>query len=163
MTLGRLDEDGATDLAIIAGNRLYILHGEDDEAAGYGSVPDERAGQLEAIAMPFGVKAAAVSDFIWDRDARLELAVAAEDGTVQIVARGTLDTRPFTVEEVRARRQLVAEVRRGSRPMSDLRGARPNAGAELGGGGEDLDDPHAHRRRRAAAADEHAGIGWASA
>ena len=126
VTLGRLDEDGATDLAIIAGNRLYVLHGEDDEASGYGSVPDQRAGQLEAIALPFGVKAAAVSDFIWDRDARMELAVAAEDGTVQIVARGTLDTRPFTVEEVRARRQLVAEVRRGSRPMSDLRAARPN-------------------------------------
>ena len=76
--------------------------------------------------MPFGVKAAAVSDFIWDRDGRMELAVAAEDGTVQIVRRGALDTRPFTVGEIRTRRQLVAEVRRGSRPTSDLSGPRPD-------------------------------------
>jgi CSLREA domain-containing protein len=126
VTLGRLDEDGSTDLAIIAGDRLYVLHGQDDQAANYGSLADERAGQLEPVAMPFGVKAVAVSDFIWDRDARMELAVAAEDGTVHIMRRGTLDTRPFAAGEVRARRQLVAEVRRGSRPMSDLRGSRPN-------------------------------------
>jgi CSLREA domain-containing protein len=125
VTLGRLDEDGSTDLAIIAGDRLHILHGPDDQATKYGSLPDERAGQLEPIAMPFGVKAAAVSDFIWDRDARMELAVAAEDGTVHIVRRGALDTRPFVAGEVRARRQLVAEVRRGSRAASDLWGARP--------------------------------------
>ena len=56
VTLGRLDEDSATDLAIIAGDRLYILHGEDEQAAGYGILPDEQEGQLEAIGLPFGVK-----------------------------------------------------------------------------------------------------------
>jgi CSLREA domain-containing protein len=123
-TLGQLDDDSATDVAIIAGERLYILHGPVDQATKYGSLPDEHAGQLEPIALPFGVKAAAISDFIWDRDARMELAVAAEDGTVQILRRGALDTRPFTVEEMQARRQLAAEVERGDRPMSDLSRAR---------------------------------------
>src|SRR4029453_12311567 len=126
-TLGQLDDDSATDVAIIAGERLYILHGPVDQATKYGSVPDEHAGQLEPIALPFGVKAAAISDFIWDRDARMELAVAAEDGTVQIPRRGALDTRPFTVEEMQARRQLAAQGERGDRPVATRWG---------GGGGE---------------------------
>ena len=34
------------------------------------------------------MKAIAVSDFIWDRDSRIEMAVLADDRTVRILRRG---------------------------------------------------------------------------
>jgi CSLREA domain-containing protein len=117
---GRLDEDRSTDLAIIAGSQLYLLHGQANKSASGLVPPDRQAGQLEPIALPFGVKAVAVSDFIWDRDARLELAVAAHDGVVHLLARGVVDTRPLAASEVLERRQLVAQVRRGERRWADL-------------------------------------------
>jgi hypothetical protein len=121
ITPGRLDEDRSTDLAIIADGQLYVLHGQAKKATPDGILPDRQAGQLEPVALPFAVKAVAVSDFIWDRDARMELAVAADGGAVHIVSRGELDTRPFSASEVQARRQLVAQVRRGQKRLADLR------------------------------------------
>jgi CSLREA domain-containing protein/uncharacterized repeat protein (TIGR01451 family) len=126
VALGQLDEDRSTDLAIVAGDRLFVLHGPDYEASGEVILQDEEeGGYLEPIALPFGVNAVAVSDFIWDRDARMELAVAADDGAVRILAQGPLDTRPLTAREVLARRHVVEAVRRGERPLSDLAPARP--------------------------------------
>ncbi|MEP7336630.1 MAG: CSLREA domain-containing protein, partial [Acidobacteriota bacterium] len=126
---GRLDEDRSTDLAIIAGGQLYILHGSTRQSAqaALDSIrPDKRAGRLEPVDLPFAVKAVAVSDFIWDRDARMELAVAADSGAVHIVARGELDTRALTASEVLARRELVAQVRRGQRRLADLTPSKPS-------------------------------------
>lgn len=122
---GRLDEDRSTDLAIIASGQLYVLHGQARKFTPGGVRPDAQAGRLETIELPFAVKAVAVSDFIWDRDARMELAVAADDGGVHIVARGELDTRPLTAAEVLARRQLVAQVRKGQRKLADLTVSKP--------------------------------------
>lgn len=127
---GRLDEDRSTDLAIIAGGQLYVLHGHANKSTPDGISKqfwsDKHAGQLEPIDLPFAVKAVAVSDFIWDRDARMELAVAADSGTVHILAHGDLETRPLAASEVLARRGLVAQVRRGQRRLSDLTVSKPS-------------------------------------
>jgi len=63
---------------------------------------DVKAGQLEAVDLPFGVTAVTISDFIWDRDSRLELAVATDDGSVNVLARGKLDTQLFSRGSCRA-------------------------------------------------------------
>uniref|UniRef100_UPI00286B474C FG-GAP repeat domain-containing protein n=1 Tax=Tabrizicola sp. TaxID=2005166 RepID=UPI00286B474C len=123
MTPGRLDDDRSTDLAIVAGGQLYVLHGQAQQsslATLSGIAPDRQAGQLEAIALPFAVNAVAISDFIWDRDAQMEMAVAGEDGIVRIIARGELDTRPIPAEEIQARRQLMVDVRDGKRSAAEL-------------------------------------------
>ena len=152
VALGRLDEDRSTDLAIIAGNRLFVLHGSDGETIDEAILADdERVRYLETIALPFGVNAVAVSDFIWDRDARMELAVAADDGAVRIVARGPLDTRPLTAEEVLARRQLVEAVRRGEQATVGPGAREALPGADMAGGGNPRRAVLAARGRSAAA------------
>src|SRR5205085_2737493 len=65
---------------------------------------------------------------IWDRDSQMEMAVAGADGTVQIVARGALDTRPFTTEELQTNRQLMVEVREGKRSAAEF--IKRKSGAE---------------------------------
>ena len=52
------------------------------------------------IELPFRAVDIAVGEFIRDREARAEIAVLSEDGNVSYLIRGTLDTRPFTTEEV---------------------------------------------------------------
>lgn len=79
--------------------------------------------------MPFAVSAVAISDFIWDRDSQMELAVAHRDGTVSIIARGELDTRPLTAEEIQAGRQLMADVRDGKRSAAALNKRKSGAAA----------------------------------
>lgn len=125
---GRLDDDRSADLAVIAGNQLYILHGSARQstlAVLDGNRLDKQAGKLQPIDLPFGVTAVTISDFIWDRDARMELAVVADNGTVNILARGMLDTRPLTATEVQSRRQLVNQVRRGQKRLSTLAALKP--------------------------------------
>lgn len=46
LSLGRLDDDGFTDVAIVAGGRMSILHGTDLRALG-------QKNRLEAIPLPF--------------------------------------------------------------------------------------------------------------
>jgi CSLREA domain-containing protein len=108
VVLGQLDDDSSTDLAVIAGGQIYLQHG--------GERPSP-----ERIELPFAVKTLTIGDFIWDRDSRMELAIAADDGSLKILSRGALDTRPLTTEELRSRRQLVADVRDGKRPAANLR------------------------------------------
>ncbi len=55
---------------------------------------------IHKIELPFRAVDIAVGEFIRDRAGRAEIAVLSEDGNVSYLTRGTLDTRPFTTEEV---------------------------------------------------------------
>nr|MBA3694991.1 hypothetical protein [Acidobacteriota bacterium] len=55
---------------------------------------------ISRIELPFRAADIAVGEFIRDRQAKAEIAVLSEDGNVSYLTRGTLDTRPFTTEEV---------------------------------------------------------------
>ncbi|HEV8267960.1 MAG TPA: VCBS repeat-containing protein, partial [Thermoanaerobaculia bacterium] len=103
LALGILDDEPPLDVAILAGDRLWVLHRKVDEG--------DPSGDLEAVDTPFGVKAFALGNFIWDRDARTEIAALGEDGVVRILSRGELDTRPFSEREIRERRRRPAAVR----------------------------------------------------
>ena len=108
---GNLDDDSASDIAILSGNQVLVLHGWDQLQSNGAMLLDGRVGQLETVALPYGVKAIALGEFIWDRASRTELAVMAEDGAVHIAARGELDTRPFTAAEVLQKRRALARIR----------------------------------------------------
>src|SRR5262245_13159673 len=109
LALGKLDEDQLEDLAILAGGRVFILHGRNNSTDDLPAVKE--AGRLEPVELQFRAKAIALGEFIWDRDGRVEIAALTEDGTVRIAARGDLDTRPMSPEEILAARQKMARER----------------------------------------------------
>jgi hypothetical protein len=117
LALGRLDDDRLIDLAIVSGSQVIVLHGKD--ILGSNQPGDYvRAGEFETIELPFAVNAIALGEFIWDRDSRTEMAALDNNGTVHVLARGKLDTRPMTAEEIQAGRQRLARLRDKTRKGS---------------------------------------------
>jgi hypothetical protein len=127
MAVGRLDDDSAVDLAVVAGGEIVIIHGRERRPSGrYEDGFEEVFGRMEPVRLPFAVKTVAVSDFIWDRDSRMEMAALSEDGAVQILKRGELDSRPLTESEAREGRRLAAEAKeRGLSAPAIRRAAKP--------------------------------------
>jgi hypothetical protein len=105
LALGRLNDDGMMDLAIRAGDQVLLLHGRSQ--SGVDDPTDKSVGGLEPVALPFAVTAMALGDFIWDREARTEMAVLAKDGTAHIVARGQLEPRPLSAAEIQQQRRMM--------------------------------------------------------
>jgi List-Bact-rpt repeat protein/Big-like domain-containing protein/centrosomal CEP192-like protein/HYDIN/CFA65/VesB family protein len=99
---------GGTDIAVGAGNNIEIIYGS------LGKSP-----QTETVNVPFQVKGLALGDYIWDRDGRTEIAALADDGSIQILQHGTLDTRPLTAADIPGRRAaLTAQVKQTSNPTA---------------------------------------------
>lgn len=117
---GNLDEDGATDLAIVAGGQLFISHGDDALLRRDGGYLDPRAGRIEAVNLPFAVNNLTLGEFVWDREARTEIAATSADGAIRVLTRGTLDTRRFTESEIREKRLLLQEIRSGKRSAESV-------------------------------------------
>ena len=57
---------------------------------------------IDKIELSFRSTSIAVGEFIADRQARAEIAVLTDNGSVAYLTHGTLDTRPFTAEEMEA-------------------------------------------------------------
>ncbi len=91
LAVGQLDEHYAIDLAVGAGNNLYLIHGRDRnltlDAAAQAAVAPAR---VERHTLPFTVAALAVGDFVTEAAYRLEVALLAQEGSVHI-----LDGRSF--------------------------------------------------------------------
>ena len=103
LVAGILDDDAGHDLAAVANGEVLILHGRSDS--------EKAAKRVETLRLPFAAQSVALGEFIWDRESRQELAVLATDGSVHLVARGTLDTRPFTEAEIHQRRLEMEKIR----------------------------------------------------
>ncbi|MEP7075409.1 MAG: CSLREA domain-containing protein [Acidobacteriota bacterium] len=124
ITTGRLDEDRSEDIAVVAGGRLYIQHGDGIDPWPDGVHADAKAGKLEPIDLPFGVSSVSVSDFIWDRDDRMELAVADDSGIVNVLARGELNTVPYSPAEAKGLRKRMIDTRMGRLTADEM--VKPN-------------------------------------
>jgi hypothetical protein len=109
LALGKLDDDLMDDLAILADGQVFILHAS--SKGGENVSASKKAGKLETVESQFRVRAIALGEFIWDRDGRTEIAMLSDDGTVHVVTRGELDTRPWTAEEIAESRRQMARVR----------------------------------------------------
>src|SRR5688572_11590136 len=101
IAIGRFDDQTTADFAVIVAGQVFIVNGGD--------------GLTKRIDIPFAANAVAASDFVWDRNSQMEIAVAGENGTAAVLSRGVLDTRPMSAEELSGRRQYAAEVRDGKR------------------------------------------------
>jgi CSLREA domain-containing protein len=93
--VGQLDTNSFTDIAVGNGNQITIISGSDAE------------NEVSNLAQNYTVKSLLAGEFIPDRRYRAELAALAEDGTIHILSRGDLDTRPVTPKE-----HLAEEARR---------------------------------------------------
>ena len=105
LAISNLDSSPMGDVAILSNGKLAILHGRNPRLAA------PSFNRLEALPFDFAIQAFALGNFIWDRAGNAELALLKDDGSVQIAARGALDTRSYSIEEVRAlrRSQLSAK------------------------------------------------------
>lgn len=91
---------GGADVAVGAGGHVVLVY----NALGATS-------QTEEIAVPYRAAALTVGDFIWDRDARTEIAVLAEDGSIHILQHGMLDRRALSAADIPGRRAAMRENR----------------------------------------------------
>src|SRR5207253_1346297 len=94
---GALDNDPFMDLAVAAGSEIELVHGW-----GRKSSPSLES-RVERLSTSFNVQGMALGNFIWDRNNRTEIAALGEDGTINLIERSKLDTRPFNDEELAAR------------------------------------------------------------
>jgi fibronectin-binding autotransporter adhesin len=111
LALGELNDDQSVDLAVASGNRVLVIPGRSEQEISNGS-----ARAIEQVTFPFSVAGITVGQFIWDREGRSEMAAMSEDGTIQFVARGDLDKRPYTDQEEDLKIQNAIESKRQKNP-----------------------------------------------
>src|SRR5271157_6002617 len=87
---GDLDGDGLPDVLIVAGGRVSILHGG--------------SRTIGPVEVPYRAASADVGRFVFDRDPLPQIALLAADGSLHVLAHGVPDQRPYTADEIRARR-----------------------------------------------------------
>jgi len=105
LAFGGLWGDAFPDVAVVAGGELQIVHGRDVHAASAGEGPATL--QAESVSIPFVAASVAVGSFIQDRASRLQMAVLGTDGSVHIVTRAGLDTRPWSLAQMQSRRRAL--------------------------------------------------------
>ncbi|HWY76631.1 MAG TPA: right-handed parallel beta-helix repeat-containing protein, partial [Verrucomicrobiae bacterium] len=103
LAFGKLSGDAFDDAAVVAGGGLFVVHGRDVRAARVGEGPANL--QVEPISLPFSASNVTVGSFIQDRASRLQMGVLGTDGSVHIVTRARLDTRPWSLAELQTRRR----------------------------------------------------------
>lgn len=84
---------GGSDVAVGAGSNIAIVYNAISPKA-----------QTETVTVPFSVQAIALGDYIWDQSARTEIAALADDGSIQILQHGMLNTAPRTAAQGSPRR-----------------------------------------------------------
>lgn len=98
LAVGKLSPDSTGDVVMLSAGRVQILHGRETADA------SSAAKALETLDAGFAVRAFTLGDFIWDRTGATKIALLRDDGAIRIAALGELDTRPFSTDEIRAKR-----------------------------------------------------------
>jgi hypothetical protein len=91
---GGMDTDPFMDIAVAAGNEIDILHGWGRK---FSPALETR---VERVSAPSEVVGMAIGRYLWDRQARQEIAVLSGDGTVSILQPEGLETRAYTDDEL---------------------------------------------------------------
>jgi len=84
---------GGHDVAVGAGSNIVLIYNA------LAASP-----QTETVTVPFNVMGLAIGDFIWDHDGRQEISALADDGSIQILQHGILNTAPLTAADLPGRR-----------------------------------------------------------
>lgn len=87
LAVGQLDASDFADIAVGNGNQISIISGSDSD------------NEVSNLTQNYFVKSMAVGDFVPDRAFRQEIAALDENGSIHIIVRGDLDTRPVSRQE----------------------------------------------------------------
>ena len=98
LAIGKLSVDSTGDIVLLSAGRVHIVYGTDAVAA------SSAAAAMETLSTSFAVRSLTLGEFIWDRTGATQIALLADDGAIHVAARSDIDTHPFTVDEVRAKR-----------------------------------------------------------
>jgi trimeric autotransporter adhesin len=98
LAVGKLSADSTGDIVMLSAGRVQIVSGNDVLAASTDAAP------LEVLSFGFSVRSFTLGHFIWDRSGATQIALLANDGAIHVAARADIDTRPFSVEELRLMR-----------------------------------------------------------
>jgi hypothetical protein len=89
---GNLDGDAVTDILVLAGGQVSILHGGSQT--------------LEPVSVSYTVSSIALGRFLPDRSSLAQMALLSSDGSVHILAHSNIDSRPLTATELSARSRV---------------------------------------------------------
>lgn len=103
LAFGNLTGEKSTDMAIVAGGDLQLVHGREIRAARAGA--RSTVVLPEAIPVPFAAATVVSGSFIAERSSRQQIAVLGTDGSVHIVTRSQLDARPWDPADMLLRRR----------------------------------------------------------
>jgi Domain of unknown function (DUF4214) len=96
---GTTDDDPFQDIVAAAGNEVIVIHGWGVKGFVEINSRIERIPANHTLGIALG-------NFVWDREARNEIAALSSDGSVHIIERETLDPRPFSEQDLAERRAL---------------------------------------------------------
>ncbi|HXZ29411.1 MAG TPA: hypothetical protein VEG08_15555, partial [Terriglobales bacterium] len=103
LAFGNLYRDAVADTALVAGGQVMVLRGRDLRAAARGDF----SFQLESVGLPVSAVSVDIGSFLFDRGGQRQMAVMSSDGSVHVVVRAGLDSRPWTAEEMAEHRRTV--------------------------------------------------------
>ncbi len=87
-------QSGISDAAFISGGQVFILRSS--------------TMQLVKVNLPVSASALALGLFVYDRNGSAQIAVLSPDGGIQIAVRSDFNPSPYTVDEIKIRRQARA-------------------------------------------------------
>ncbi|HWX53888.1 MAG TPA: hypothetical protein VN176_04775 [Verrucomicrobiae bacterium] len=88
IAFGNLTGGAGADAAVVANGELVIL--------------SSASMQLRQVALPISATTVALGSFVYDREGRTQMAIVSPDGSVHIVVRSGIDSRPLTPAERKA-------------------------------------------------------------
>ena len=97
LEIADLHGDGFSDIAALSGSEVLIIHPTGQAGA-------DTTGLIERVPTSGSARSIAVGGFVWDRYSRNQLAVLSQNGNVQVLSSGELDTRPYNAQERFVRR-----------------------------------------------------------
>jgi hypothetical protein len=113
IAVGQLNENKFADIAVGTNSEVIIFSSKDSAQ----KTAEQTVLESLHLSQPAGVKSIVTGDLMPDRDNRTELAVLSPDGTIRILARGALDTRPVSAGEHLA--EQVREYQAKGYPVPD--------------------------------------------
>jgi hypothetical protein len=91
---GNLDTDYQPDTLVLAGGKVSILHSASQT--------------IETVELPYTVVGATLGRFLFDRSSMSQIALLGTDGSLHLVARDAIDSRPITAADLAGRSRLEA-------------------------------------------------------
>src|SRR5688572_3800268 len=118
---GELDSDPFMDLSVVAGDEAVFIHGWGRKR----NVNPQQ--QVEKMQLGFQARGMALGLFVWNRDAKKQVAILGDNGTTQIFHSGELRAEPFSEQELAERGKARLSPKRTDEDVESVIGWRSSS------------------------------------